>query len=63
MEVMRGLVFDSDKVDWEDGSIYDASTGHTWNANVYLMPNGELRVRGYWHFQLIGRNIFFKKVS
>jgi uncharacterized protein (DUF2147 family) len=62
MEVMHGLVYSPDNDDWEDGSIYDASSGRTWNANALLTPNGELKVRGYWHFQLIGRNIFFKRV-
>ena len=63
MEVMKGLIYNQTNDDWEDGRIYDATTGRNWNADAWLMENGKLRVRGYWHFQLLGQNIFFKRVS
>ncbi len=62
MEVMRGLIYNPNNDDFENGRIYDASTGRNWNANALLMTNGQLRVRGYWHFQLLGQNIFFKRI-
>lgn len=61
--VLQGLVYNNKKKGWEDGFVYDATSGRTWNANVWLMDNGNLKVRGFWHFQWLGRNLFFKRVD
>ena len=60
MEVLRGLVYNKKNAVWENGKIYDATSGRTWSANVRIMKNGNLKVRGYWHFQFLGQNLFFK---
>lgn len=63
LEVMDGLVYNENNDDWEDGRIYDASSGKNWNANAWIMEDGNLKVRGYWHLKCLGQNIFFKRVS
>lgn len=63
MEVMHGLVYNADDDEWQDGRIYDASTGKDWNAKAWLTKDGCLKVRGFWHFEFFGQNICFKKIS
>lgn len=63
MEVMNGLVYNENNNDWEDGRIYDASSGKNWNANALIMEDGCLKVRGFWHLKCLGQDIIFKRVS
>jgi hypothetical protein len=62
MEVMHGLTYNIDDDEWEDGRIYDASTGKDWNAKAWLTDNGALKVRGYWHFEFLGENMTFRRI-
>jgi len=57
LEVMHGLVYDTDDNEWEDGRIYDSSTGKDSNAKALLITEGVLKVRGFWHFEFPGKNI------
>lgn len=61
LEVMHGLVYNEDDDEWQDGRIYDASTGKEWNAKAWINKDGCLKVRGYWHFEFLGQNMCFKK--
>lgn len=61
LEVMHGLVYNEDDDEWEDGRIYDASTGKEWNAKAWINKDGSLKVRGYWHLEFLGQNMCFKK--
>jgi uncharacterized protein (DUF2147 family) len=63
LEVMNGLIYNADTEEWQDGRIYDASTGKDWNVKALMTKDNYLKVRGYWHFQFLGQNMFFKKVS
>jgi len=62
LEVMRGLTYNVNNNSWEGGRIYDSSSGKNWDANAWIMKDGILKVRGYWHFLFLGQNIFFKRV-
>lgn len=62
MEVMHGLVYNEGKDEWEDGRIYDASSGKDWNAKAWIAKDGCLKVRGFWHFEFLGQNMCFKKL-
>lgn len=62
MEVLNGLKYDTDSNSWEDGMVYDAKHGHTWNAAAYIDKKGLLHVRGYWHLKILGRTLIFRKV-
>ena len=63
LEVMHGLVYNQDDDEWQDGRIYDASTGKDWNAKAWLAKDGCLKVRGFWHFEFLGQNMCFKKIK
>lgn len=60
MDILSGLSFNS-KEKWENGKIYDASSGRTWDASLELKDNGLLFVRGYWKFKWIGKTIHFRR--
>ena len=62
MSVLYDMVYKPNTNSWEDGMIYESKNGREWNASVYIDKNGLLRVKGYWHFKLIGRNMTFFKV-
>lgn len=62
LEVMRGLTYNVNNNSWEGGRIYDSSSGKNWDVNAWIMKDGILKVRGYWHFLFLGQNIFFKRV-
>lgn len=61
MDILEGLSYNSKTHRWQNGKIYDASTGRTWDAYLEIQKNGELRVRGYWKFKWIGKTIHFRR--
>lgn len=63
LQVMQGMVYNAAAAEWQDGRIYDASSGKEWNAKAWLTNDGSLKVRGFWHFEFIGQNMSFKKVQ
>lgn len=63
MDVVDDLVYDAKSKSWEHGKVYDAKSGHYWDASAYLTNDGLLKVTGYWHFKFIGRTMTFKKVG
>jgi uncharacterized protein (DUF2147 family) len=51
---LRDFVFDKDKKQWVDGTVYDPNNGKTYSA--YLkMKEGKLHLRGYVGIALFGR--------
>ncbi len=60
--VMTGLQYNDDDDEWQDGRIYDSSSGKDWNAKAWINDEGILKVRGYWHFSIFGQNISFKRI-
>lgn len=62
MDVLSNLKYDEKSRTWENGMIYDAQHGRQWNAAGYIDKNGLLKVKGYWHFKIIGRTMIFKRV-
>lgn len=62
MSVLNDLCYKPDTNSWEDGTIYDAQHGRDWNASAYIDKDGQLQVKGYWHFKFIGRTLTFNRV-
>lgn len=60
--VMNGLIYNEENSDWEQGKIYDPHNGKDWNAKVCFTKAGLLKVRGYWGFQLLGKDLLFRKI-
>ncbi len=62
MQVLQSLLYNASSNKWESGKIYDAKSGRTWSSMAWLTKDGILRVRGFWHFEFIGKNMNFKRV-
>ncbi|CAH0995537.1 hypothetical protein EMA8858_01660 [Emticicia aquatica] len=62
MLVVENLLFNG-KDTWENGSIYDPNTGRTYNSVVKLKDINTLVVRGYWGFEIFGKNLVFHRVE
>ncbi|HET7116279.1 MAG TPA: DUF2147 domain-containing protein [Hanamia sp.] len=60
--VMNGLTYNKENNSWEQGKIYDPHNGRDWNATACFTKNGLLKVRGYWGFQLLGKDLLFRKI-
>ncbi len=63
LEILSGLKYDEKSGTWEDGMIYDAQHGRQWNAAGYIDKDGILKVKGYWHFKIIGRTMSFRRTT
>jgi uncharacterized protein (DUF2147 family) len=63
LEILSGLKYDDKSGTWEDGTIYDAQHGRQWNAAGYIDKDGTLKVKGYWHFKIIGRTMIFRRTT
>jgi uncharacterized protein (DUF2147 family) len=62
IDVLQKLVYNPKTYKWEQGIIYDATTGKIWNSSVSLNKNNFLKVRGFWHLEFFGRTMDFKRV-
>lgn len=62
MNILRGLKYNEAKGTWEDGMVYDSKHGKEWNASAAIDSKGQLKVRGYWHFKWIGKNMKFHRI-
>jgi uncharacterized protein (DUF2147 family) len=63
MDVLQKLVYNSKNNCWDGGEIYDSTTGRTWNSSLRFSSDGTLDVRGFWHFEFIGKTMSFKKYN
>lgn len=62
MDILENLYFNADKKRWENGKIYDASSGRTWDSYAEIKEDGQLIVRGFWKWQWIGKTLHFDKM-
>ncbi len=63
MEVLNKLHYNTEDNVWEDGVIYDASSGKKWDSVVWLTKDNLLKVKGYWLFRFMSETRTFKKVN
>jgi uncharacterized protein (DUF2147 family) len=61
MEVLDGLTYNETDHCWENGHIYDATSGKTWRASARLEASEQLVVRGYWGFEIFGKTLRFTR--
>jgi uncharacterized protein (DUF2147 family) len=62
LELMTGFQYNG-KGTWKKGTIYDPDNGKTYKCKVRLGDNGELMVRGYIGFSMIGRTSQWTRVE
>ena len=61
MDVLHDLTYNSEKHLWENGKIYDASSGRIWDSYAEIKKDGKLYVRGFWKFTWIGKALHFTR--
>lgn len=49
--------------EWEDGKIYKADDGDIYDANLELLDDGTLKVRGYLGLSWLGKTQIWKRVT
>src|SRR6185312_16593899 len=62
MDILRDMTYDTNSDSWENGRIYEAQTGHEYNAAARFDKDGLLKVTGYWHLKFIGKTMAFNRV-
>ena len=62
LELMKGFLYDG-KGTWKKGTIYDPDNGKTYKSKVKIGDQGELKVRGFIGFSLIGRTSEWTRVE
>ncbi len=63
LNVLENLKFDNDTNTWENGTIYDATSGRMYSSAISMNTDKTIKVTGYWKFKFIGKSMQFKKVK
>ena len=63
LDVLKGLTYNIKCRCWQNGKIYDTRTGRTWSASITLVNLNVISVRGYWHYEFIGKSMTFRRVK
>lgn len=61
-EVLWGVKF-SKKGVWDSGKIYDPRSGKTYSCKITLLDNGNIGVRPFIGFSLIGKTLEWKRIE
>lgn len=61
LEILKDFTYDDGK--WKDGKIYDPKSGKTYSCIMTIKDNGQLNMRGYVGFSMIGRSEIWKRVK
>ncbi|MEP6684867.1 MAG: DUF2147 domain-containing protein [Parafilimonas sp.] len=62
VDILSGLQFNPKQNRWNGGRIYDATSGRTWDATVWLTSPNDLSVRGFYIFRWIGKTLTFTRL-
>ena len=57
--IVQGLTKDGEN--WTDGTILDPANGKRYSCNISLREDGNLNVRGYLGFSLLGRTQVWRR--
>lgn len=61
MEVLENLTYNTNSNKYEEGTIYDATTGKKWTAFAFLDEQKLLVVKAYWQFKFISQTLVLKR--
>lgn len=61
--IVRGLRYDAKNGQWENGRIYDPSTGKTYRCFIRFEDDARtLRVKCYVGFRFLGRSLYWSRI-
>ena len=61
-DLLTQMRYDPDNNDWEDGIIYDPSSGKSFEAIVKLVNPNTLKIKGYWLIKTFSKTKIFKRM-
>lgn len=61
-EVLKNFTYSKNDV-WENGTIYDPRKGKTYSCKITRMENGNLKVRPFIGFSLLGKTLEWKRLK
>ncbi len=61
--IIDKLQYNADKHTWENGKIYDPSSGSSYSATAKFDTGGTLAVHGYKGMKLLGSTKYFERVE
>lgn len=47
LEILKGFSFDKSTEEWSDGTIYNPTSGKTYNCYIHFETPAKLKIRGY----------------
>ncbi|RYE20080.1 MAG: DUF2147 domain-containing protein, partial [Sphingobacteriaceae bacterium] len=62
LELIKNFVYKGDN-SWENGEIYDAQSGKTYNSKISMSGNDQLNLRGFVGISLFGRTEIWTRVK
>lgn len=62
-DILSGLTYNPKQNKWTGGRIYDATSGKTWDATVWLTDYSSLSVRGFYLVRWFGKTLYFTRVQ
>ncbi|HEY2727652.1 MAG TPA: DUF2147 domain-containing protein [Parafilimonas sp.] len=62
-DILSSLEYNPKQNRWNGGRIYDATSGRTWDATVWLTGPNSLSVRGFYIFRWIGKTLNFTRYN
>lgn len=63
LDVLVGLTYNKKCNCWQNGKIYDTNSGKVWSSSIKMESGNLLKIRGFWHFEFLGRTMTFKRLS
>lgn len=59
LQLLKAFEFNSEKHEWENGTIYDPKTGKTYSCYMWFedKDNNKLHVKGFIGFSLFGKEV------
>ena len=61
IDVLRNLKYYPDENEWDNGKIYDSSSGREWSSEAWITKDGLLKVKGYWVFKFLSQTETFRR--
>jgi uncharacterized protein (DUF2147 family) len=62
LTILNDFTFNGEDT-WENGTIYDPKNGKTYSCKITRNTNGDLNIRGFIGFSLLGRTETFTKIN
>lgn len=63
MEFLTDFEYNPKANEYQNGKIYDPRSGKTYDCKMWFGKDGNLRVRGYLGFSMLGMTVVFERID